>query len=733
MFDSGASPIGLRAWRDARPDLLRHHCLRLGSREDVERLARRVAGRGVGVVLTGGGGHGLAHLGALRALEDAGVPIDCVGGTSQGALMAALYARHASTTHTLPRVKALARALRSPRHLLTDLTLPVLSLFSGKGVDAILRAALGEGTRAEDLWLGFFCCSANLTRGRLQTHTQGEVWRCVRASMTVLGLLPPVVDEATGDVLVDGGYLNPIPVDVMREKMGVETVIVVDVEDEDYLAFRNLTPHDGGLGGWRLLWDRATEPTRASLARLADAWRDFFARANWGFGLFSSSPPAKNAADGREHENSGGKEDPRRSKKGPSRGGPPPFPSYASLLDALMSATSRAHAARAGREHGVDLYLRPPGVSGWTAPSDDRRTEALVRAAHAHSCAKIAEWCRAASFEEAIRGGSDAARASAAERDRSREEGDRRSLAASTEIGGSREPRATASARALQSERPFQSAALPNRTGAAAERPADGEIRRRVLFAAQQGTTREEEPDARDAGPETAAASGDPPPSASSGGGEPPSPGGSDPPASPGTRGRRFVGASGSFTSSSGPSARSDSFATPRGSLAGSTAASLSLEGSSRGGSDDPLAAARISRGRGSPSPRSPRDGDGDTGGPVVKRAVAAELRDDGDEKAAAASEKAAAASERGTAGAAKKRGDSDLERALASALFAPTPVPAEHHLRERAERFETREAHPDHDREHDRKHAAAHARSRSSDLGGERSNARGADARVCD
>ena len=234
VFDSGASPIGLRAWRDARPDLLRHHCLRLGSREDVERLARRVAGRGVGVVLTGGGGHGLAHLGALRALEDAGVPIDCVGGTSQGALMAALYARHASTTHTLPRVKALARALRSPRHLLTDLTLPVLSLFSGKGVDAILRAALGEGTRAEDLWLGFFCCSANLTRGRLQTHTQGEVWRCVRASMTVLGLLPPVADEATGDVLVDGGYLNPIPVDVMREKMGVETVIVVDVEDEDY-------------------------------------------------------------------------------------------------------------------------------------------------------------------------------------------------------------------------------------------------------------------------------------------------------------------------------------------------------------------------------------------------------------------------------------------------------------------------------------------------------------------
>ena len=110
-----------------------------------------------------------------------------------------------------------------------------------------------------------------------------------------------------------------------------------------------------------------------------------------------------------------------------------------------------------------------------------------------------------------------------------------------------------------------------------------------------------------------------------------------------------------------------------------------------------------------------------------MKRDVEAELRDDGDEKAAAASERGTAgARERGTAGAAKKRGDSDLERALASALFAPTPVPAEHHLRDsRAERHETtREAHPDHDREHDRKHAAAHARSRSSDLGGEGSHA---------
>ena len=225
--------------------------------------ARR--GRAVGVVLTGGGGHGLAHLGALRALEDAGVPVDAVGGTSRGALVAALYAKYASTTHMLPRVKELVGVLSSPRHLLADLTLPILSVFSGKGLDAILRKTLGEDD-VEDLWLPFFCCSTNLTRGRLSTHVAGRAWRRVRASMTTLGLLPPVVDER-GELLVDGGYLNAIPADVMRETMGADVVIVVDVEDDDYLAFRDLTPRDGGLGGWRLLWERVDPLAGARAAR----------------------------------------------------------------------------------------------------------------------------------------------------------------------------------------------------------------------------------------------------------------------------------------------------------------------------------------------------------------------------------------------------------------------------------------------------------------------------------
>ena len=84
-------------------------------------------------------------------------------------------------------------------------------------------------------------------------HERGTLWRLVRASMTIVGLVPPVYHE--GELLVDGGYLNNIPVDVMRG-LGVDSVIVVDVEDKDASVWRNLSAYDGGISGWQLLWDR---------------------------------------------------------------------------------------------------------------------------------------------------------------------------------------------------------------------------------------------------------------------------------------------------------------------------------------------------------------------------------------------------------------------------------------------------------------------------------------------
>jgi hypothetical protein len=144
----------------------------------------------------------------LRALSDAGVPIDVVGGTSQGALVGAAFARGASTRNMMRRCAAFGALAGSARQLLADATLPLLSFFAGWGLEGNIRAALGD-TAIEDLWLRFFCCSTNLSRGTLAVHERGPAARYVRAAQTVLGLLPPVAD-AGGDLLVDGGYLNNV-------------------------------------------------------------------------------------------------------------------------------------------------------------------------------------------------------------------------------------------------------------------------------------------------------------------------------------------------------------------------------------------------------------------------------------------------------------------------------------------------------------------------------------------
>lgn len=89
----------------------------------------------------------------------------------------------------------------------------------------VLKETFSAGAQMiEDLWLPFFCVSTNLSKSQVQVHQLGCLWQLVRASMTIVGMVPPVIRE--GEMLVDGGYLNNLPVDVMHT-LGVHTVIVV--------------------------------------------------------------------------------------------------------------------------------------------------------------------------------------------------------------------------------------------------------------------------------------------------------------------------------------------------------------------------------------------------------------------------------------------------------------------------------------------------------------------------
>lgn len=187
-----------------------HHNIRAGRAEDIRRLARFVSGRAIGLVLAGGGARGFAHIGIVKALVEARVPIDHLGGASMGALVAAGLAAEWSIEELTRRIRA-AFVETNP---LSDFTLPLIALVRGRKVSRLLRENYGE-VRIEELPKPFFCVSSDLTTGRIHVHRIGPLWRALRASVALPGILPPVTHH--GHLLVDGGIMNNLPVDVMAE------------------------------------------------------------------------------------------------------------------------------------------------------------------------------------------------------------------------------------------------------------------------------------------------------------------------------------------------------------------------------------------------------------------------------------------------------------------------------------------------------------------------------------
>ena len=248
-------------WLDRRP-VADHHHLRDGRPGDVARLARMITGTGCGLVLGGGGARGLAHLGVMRALEEAGVPINVVGGTSMGAIMAGLCARGLDDAERVRRVGAIAR---SGRRLLTP-TLPLLALSAGRYLDRILTEHL-TAVPIEDLPLRFFCVSADLNRAEKVIHERGPLWPAVRASLALPGIYPPVY--ADGHLLIDGGALDNVPVEVMRGRVGHGSIVAVDVSPE--VVPLTAAPFETTLSGWRVLGRRLNPfAQRQALPGIAD-------------------------------------------------------------------------------------------------------------------------------------------------------------------------------------------------------------------------------------------------------------------------------------------------------------------------------------------------------------------------------------------------------------------------------------------------------------------------------
>ncbi|HEY1709285.1 MAG TPA: patatin-like phospholipase family protein [Rhizomicrobium sp.] len=221
-----------------------HHHIRAGNSSDISRIARFIAGRAIGIVLAGGGARGFAHIGILKALTEAGVPFDNLGGTSMGAIIAAGMAAEWTIEELTERMRA-AFVTSNP---LNDYTFPLIALARGQKVSNLLRHYFGD-VRIEELPKPYFCVSSDLTSGRIHEHRAGALWRALRASVALPGILPPVIHD--GHLLVDGGVMNNLPVDVMKAH-SAGPIIASDVTGE--LDIRVKDDHYGERPIWSLLW-----------------------------------------------------------------------------------------------------------------------------------------------------------------------------------------------------------------------------------------------------------------------------------------------------------------------------------------------------------------------------------------------------------------------------------------------------------------------------------------------
>ncbi|KFM10454.1 Patatin-like phospholipase domain-containing protein 7, partial [Aptenodytes forsteri] len=218
---------------------------------DFSRLARVLTGNAIALVLGGGGARGCSQVGVIRALIEAGIPVDMIGGTSIGAFMSALYAEERSYNQMRIKARQWAMVMNSVFKTILDLTYPITSMFSGAAFNNSINSIFKD-KQIEDLWIPYFTITTDITASAMRVHTDGSLWRYVRASMSLSGYMPPLCDPKDGHLLMDGGYINNLPADVARS-MGAKVVIAIDVGSRDET---DLTNYGDCLSGWWLLWKR---------------------------------------------------------------------------------------------------------------------------------------------------------------------------------------------------------------------------------------------------------------------------------------------------------------------------------------------------------------------------------------------------------------------------------------------------------------------------------------------
>lgn len=235
-----------------------------GSRSDLARVARVTTGRGNTLVLGGGGARGLAHVGVARALSELGIDVDIVGGTSIGGILATVIADGMGPNEMMEWAK-----VHFDRPF--DYTLPVVSLIKGARIARSAEITFGQRT-IEDLRRSYFAVSTNLTTAQAHVHRRGSIGLAGRATSAIPGVMPPVPQGE--HLLIDGGVLNNLPIDVARRLAPAGQVMAIDVAP----AGGGRARADFGLAvsGWRALRSRTDTGRRTYPALTAVLMRSMF-------------------------------------------------------------------------------------------------------------------------------------------------------------------------------------------------------------------------------------------------------------------------------------------------------------------------------------------------------------------------------------------------------------------------------------------------------------------------
>jgi len=223
-----------RHYLSQRPWAARWHHIRMTEPEDWARCSRLLVGQGIGLCLSGGGAKGNVQFGVIKAMEELGIPIDVVSGTSFGALTGAIYSMTAAEPGSMMRVveKVMGTSFTT-RGMLADFNFPRTACFTGQYLNNVLQRTFAR-RRCEDMLVPFVCTSTDILNFEAKSHREGPLWRIIRASMSLVGFVPPLphqehcteTNQDVSSLLVDGGYTNLFPTEDLRQ-LGARTVICV--------------------------------------------------------------------------------------------------------------------------------------------------------------------------------------------------------------------------------------------------------------------------------------------------------------------------------------------------------------------------------------------------------------------------------------------------------------------------------------------------------------------------